>query len=147
KREARSELPGPSDEGSEVVTGSLPEPYPEPSGNLPEESAKNPRPHGDVHVQLHGDVHVQRRAQDARPAPAGKPKPKKQPRPAKPAKPKPPAFDALAVPLPDFVSHEAWTDFVEHRQQLKKPLTERAAELILKDLAKTPLEADRMLRR
>lgn len=149
KREARSELPGPSDEDSEAVTGSLPgespEPFPEtsgtPPGSLPEESAKNPRLH--VHVQLHEhvDVDEQTRARDARSAAGSR---KNQ---TKKRKPKADDFDPHQITLPEFVSHDAWTDFVEHRKLLKKPLTKRAAELTLTELAKTPLEADKMLRR
>lgn len=148
KREARSELPGPTEEGSEAVTGSLPEAPPEPSpdpsgstsGSVREESAKNPRLHVDEQLHEHVDVDEQTRARDARSAAGKKPTTKK-------GKNKPPGFDPRTIPLPEFVSHDAWTDFAEHRHQLKKPLTERAAQLILKDLAKTPLEADSMLRR
>ena len=149
KREARSELPGPTDEDSEAVTGTLPEAPPEPSpepsgtptGSLPEDSAKTPRLHEHEQLHEHVDEHEQTRARSARSAAGSR---KNQP---KKRKPKTSDFDPHQVTLPEFVSHEAWTDFVEHRSALKKPLTKRAAELTLTELAKTPLEADRMLRR
>lgn len=57
-----------------------------------------------------------------------------------------PKFDPSTIPLPDFVSRDVWNDWVAHRHKLRKPLTERAVELTLADLAKTPLDADEMLR-
>lgn len=57
-----------------------------------------------------------------------------------------PKFDPATIPLPDFVSSDIWRDWVAHRHKLRKPLTERAVELTLADLAKTPLDADEMLR-
>lgn len=38
------------------------------------------------------------------------------------------------VPLPAYVDPEAWAGFVEMRKSIKKPLTQRAATLILRDL-------------
>lgn len=50
----------------------------------------------------------------------------------------PPArrFDAAAInPLPDRVPREAWQEFVEHRRERRKPVTERAASMLLRRLA------------
>ena len=38
------------------------------------------------------------------------------------------------IPLPQWVDAEAWAGFVEMRKSIKKPLTPRAALLILRDL-------------
>ena len=38
------------------------------------------------------------------------------------------------IPLPNWIDPEAWDAFVQMRRQIKKPLTQRAAVLILKDL-------------
>lgn len=57
-----------------------------------------------------------------------------------------PKFDPATIPLPTFISPDVWHDWVAHRHKLRKTLTERAVELILADLAKTPLDADEMLR-
>lgn len=72
-------------------------------------------------------------------APSQKPSPKNETKPSE--------RDLAAVPLPDYVARDAWTDFVAHRHKLRKTLTERAVELILADLAKTPGDANEMLRR
>lgn len=47
-----------------------------------------------------------------------------------------PKFDAKNIDLSEYpnVSLEAWTGFAEMRQAIKKPLTERAAKIILKKL-------------
>lgn len=140
KREARSEYPGPTDEGSELITGSLPEPLPETPettpGSLPEESAKNPR----LHVHVHEHIHEQEtRARETRATGARKKPEKNKPK-------KPLGFDPLHFPLPDFISPDVWADFVDHRKKIKKTLTDRAVELILADLAEHPLDADEMLR-
>ena len=42
--------------------------------------------------------------------------------------------------LPDWVNREAWDGFVEMRKKIKKPLTDRAMNLALKDLEKLRLE-------
>lgn len=62
-------------------------------------------------------------------------------KPAKPAK----KFDPLEVELPAFVDPQAWADFVGHRSEIRKPLTQRAARLILADLEKHPADANEML--
>lgn len=36
--------------------------------------------------------------------------------------------------LPSFIDHQTWQDFVEHRQRLRKPMTPRAKELMVKKL-------------
>lgn len=64
---------------------------------------------------------------------------------AKPTKPQ--GFDPKTIPLPDHVTPDVWASFVEHRAERRKPLTARAVQLILADLAKTPFDADEMLRR
>lgn len=38
------------------------------------------------------------------------------------------------IPLPSWIDPEAWDAFVQMRREIKKPLTHRAAVLILKDL-------------
>lgn len=55
-------------------------------------------------------------------------------------------FDPAKVDLPDFIDPQAWADFVTHRREIKKRLTTRAVDLILADLAKTPEDANGMLR-
>lgn len=88
-----------------------------------------------------GNVERETRARDARSG-----APKQPPKANKPKKTKPPPFNPAQITLPDFVSPDVWRDFTEHRRDLKKPLTERAATLTLKDLAKHPNDADEMLR-
>lgn len=62
-------------------------------------------------------------------------------KPAKPSK----KFDPISVDLPPFVDPQAWADFVGHRSEIRKPLTQRAARLILADLEKQPADANEML--
>ncbi len=38
------------------------------------------------------------------------------------------------VPLPEWLNPQTWQDFVEHRQRLRKPMTPRAKELMVKKL-------------
>lgn len=38
------------------------------------------------------------------------------------------------IPIPSWIDPEAWAAFVDMRKAIKKPLTHRAAVLILKDL-------------
>jgi hypothetical protein len=40
-----------------------------------------------------------------------------------------------AVAVPDWVPEEAWAGFVEMRKRIRKPMTERAQQLMLKKLA------------
>jgi hypothetical protein len=47
----------------------------------------------------------------------------------RPAKP-----DRLAFPLPSWLPADAWTDFRDHRRQIKRPLTVRAEELLIAKL-------------
>jgi hypothetical protein len=44
--------------------------------------------------------------------------------------------DDIDVELPDWLPADAWADWVEHRREIKAPLTQRAAELSVKTLAK-----------
>ena len=44
--------------------------------------------------------------------------------------------DEIEIELPDWLPADAWTDWVEHRREVKAPLTQRAAELSIKTLAK-----------
>lgn len=44
--------------------------------------------------------------------------------------------DDIDVELPDWLPADAWADWVEHRREVKAPLTQRAAELSIKTLAK-----------
>lgn len=37
--------------------------------------------------------------------------------------------------IPDWISEELWQDFKEHRKKLKKPMTDKAEELLIKKLA------------
>jgi len=41
----------------------------------------------------------------------------------------------VVVDVPDWIPGAAWSDFVAHRKALRKPLTQRAAELAIKTLA------------
>ncbi|MGI9335760.1 MAG: DUF1376 domain-containing protein [Gammaproteobacteria bacterium] len=43
-------------------------------------------------------------------------------------------FDPLAMALPEGVSVDAWREWVHHRRELRKPLTERAARMALNTL-------------
>jgi len=43
-------------------------------------------------------------------------------------------FNPKALELPEHVPRRAWEDFVDMRQSIKKPLTERASELLLAEL-------------
>ena len=38
--------------------------------------------------------------------------------------------------LPEFMTREAWKEFIEHRKQIKKPMTQLAAEKMLKNFVK-----------
>ena len=159
-REAKSDLPGPGDDGSETIAGSLSEPSPatttptpDESGSgtppLREESAESPGS-GDplhVHVHVHEQVHVQEtRAREARAGALEKPPPEKPGKTARSSKARSPTFDPLAVPLPEFVSPDVWADFADHRRALRRQLTPQAVKGILEDLAKHPDDADEMLR-
>lgn len=53
----------------------------------------------------------------------------------KKAAPKP-KFDALSYPIPSFIEQENWTDFVEMREKIKKPLTEVSAKRTVNALIK-----------
>jgi hypothetical protein len=54
-----------------------------------------------------------------------------------PPNPPKPKFDASAInPLPANVPREVWAEFVAHRRDIKQPMTERAANMLLKKLAK-----------
>lgn len=55
-------------------------------------------------------------------------------------------FDPASVDLPDFLDPQAWTDYVDHRRAKGAKLTPRAVDLILAKLAKTPGDANEMLR-
>lgn len=44
--------------------------------------------------------------------------------------------DDIDVELPDWLPADSWADWVEHRREVKAPLTQRAAELSIKTLAK-----------
>lgn len=68
----------------------------------------------------------------------------KQAREEQPKKPSA-KFNPAEVPLPEHVSRQAWSDFVSHRSEIRKPLTARAVALILADLAKHPTDANEML--
>ena len=46
-----------------------------------------------------------------------------------------PLFDASTMELPEWLPRTAWTEFVEHRKEIKKTLTERAAAANIKKLA------------
>jgi len=43
-------------------------------------------------------------------------------------------FDPLGLPLPGFLTLEAWTRWVEHRRAIRKPITEQGAKLTLRKL-------------
>ena len=46
-----------------------------------------------------------------------------------------PPFDASAMRIPAWLPLDAWNEFVQHRRELRKPLTERAANANIKKLA------------
>ena len=154
-REAKSELPGPGDEGSETIAGPPPEAHakaPTPLPENPEEStgavredyAETPRSARPLHVHGDGDstgTSTSNRAREARAGALVDP-----PKTEKPKKVRSPGFDPAAVDLPDFVSRDVWLDFCDHRKAMRRPLTPQAVKGILAELAKTPLDADAMLR-
>ena len=37
--------------------------------------------------------------------------------------------------LPDWLPKDLWNDFIEHRKKLRKPMTDKAEELLLKKVA------------
>lgn len=45
-------------------------------------------------------------------------------------------MDEIEIELPAWLPADAWQDWVEHRREIKAPLTQRAAELSIKTLAK-----------
>lgn len=51
-----------------------------------------------------------------------------------PEEPKKRKTPAAKLELPPWLSRESWEDFVEHRKALRKPMTPKAGELILKKL-------------
>lgn len=51
-------------------------------------------------------------------------------------KPSAPRFDAANIDLPDWLNRSDWTDWVEDRNERKKPLTAKAAGLQIKKLDK-----------
>jgi hypothetical protein len=44
-------------------------------------------------------------------------------------------FNSAEMELPEWLPRDAWTEFVEHRNETKKPLTERAARTNIKKLS------------
>lgn len=54
-------------------------------------------------------------------------------------------FQPLNVDIPKHVDHKTWCDFVEMRKQIKKPLTEKAANLIIKKLVDFGMSANKSL--
>lgn len=63
----------------------------------------------------------------------------------KPKSEKPPRFNAKNIELPENVDRETWNSFIDMRTQIKKPPTEKACELILKDLASFGVTANQSL--
>ncbi len=132
-REKASEIPARTSETAAPIPhdgGSTPGALPEAAGSSPQQ----------VEVQV--QVEVQAQEPRAQAPAAGARQPGKTRTPNKLGD-----FDPSTITLPEFLDPDAWRDFVAHRHKLRKPLTERAVELILADLAKTPLDADEMLRR
>ena len=118
KREPSSDLPGPSEEGSQTM---LPEPYREPSRNLPEESPKNPRktqgatqeeprhghaenPRTHVHVHVHEQEQIHKPSSTENDEPSAPPEVEATPRREGPEAPRYQAFvdawNANRGPLP-----------------------------------------------
>lgn len=95
----------------------------------------------EVKVQVQDKVQVQEPRAHAREAGARASRTGKNPK-----KTREPTWDPANIPLPDNISPDVWRDFVDDRKARKRPLTPRAVELTLADLAKTPLDADEMLR-
>lgn len=42
---------------------------------------------------------------------------------------------AIRIDMPEWLSPDSWNDWVEHRKSMRKPLTQRAAELSIRELA------------
>lgn len=63
----------------------------------------------------------------------------------KKTEPKPKAFDPKKIELPENVSLENWTAFIDMRNQIKKPVTQHAANLLLKKLKGFGLQANAVL--
>lgn len=167
EREAASTFPGPDDAGSVSITttgtgtheerGKVPDKVrdevPDPATTPPRRSPEELKVELELELELEleNNPPTPQKAEplappDVEAAPRralGKPQDGKN----KNGKARSPAFDPASVVLPDFVSPDVWRDFVDHRRRLHKVLTERAVELILADLAKTPDDADEMLRR
>ena len=73
-----------------------------------------------------------------------------RPRPAKDARtdsPGPPGFDPSLVDLPANVPRAGWIAWTEHRREIGKPLTERAAKLALEELRKAGDRAAELIER
>lgn len=166
EREAASTFPGPDDAGSVSITttgtgtheerGKVPDKVrdevPDPATTPPRRSPEELK----VELELELELELENNPptpQKAEPLPLpdveaaprralGKPQDGKN----KNGKARSPAFDPASIVLPEFVSPDVWRDFVADRKERKRPLTPRAVELTLADLAKTPLDADEMLR-
>jgi DNA-binding transcriptional ArsR family regulator len=50
-------------------------------------------------------------------------------------KPKGVVFNSAEMELPEWLPRDAWTEFVEHRRETKKPLTERVAKANIRKLS------------
>lgn len=156
-REPDSDLPGPDDAGSTpVITPERPrtptstaptpsrEPYGTRTGNLPEPSHTSTE-HVPPDVEIERDIEIEKEprahAREAGALDQGNKGNRKKRRP-----PKLGDFDARTTALPDFVDPDRWRAFINHLEALGKTVTEESAREMLTLLAKTPTDADEMLR-
>lgn len=164
EREAASTFPGPDDAGSVSITtmgtgtheerGKVPDKVrdevPDPATTPPRRSPEELELELELEVELENNPPTPQKPETLPPPDVEAPPRRAQARTptskTKNTTKAPPGFDPAAVTLPDFVSPDVWRDFVDHRRKLRKILTQRAVELVLADLAKTPLDADEMLR-
>ena len=51
-------------------------------------------------------------------------------------------IDNINIQVPDFVDKELWNDFLDMRKKLRKPATDKAQELLIKDLGKLNADGD-----
>mgnify|MGYP003558273457 FL=1 len=79
-----------------------------------------------------GDVIVPPLASQSHSEPAKTTEPASKPAEPKAAKRKP---AEIAIDAPETVNQSAWTEFVQHRKDIRKPLTEKACEKLFKLLA------------
>lgn len=76
-------------------------------------------------------------------APPGQGKEKEPER--EPEKEKKPKKESAPFELPAIISAETWANFEEHRKKLRKPMTDKARDLIVKEIMKLGQDPDELL--